>query len=63
MAIGHEEEMVIELANEVRKVLDLLENGISRENKLLGAAPHIVLKSHIASLELQLLPEAIATDS
>ncbi|XP_023524365.1 gamma-glutamylcyclotransferase 2-1-like [Cucurbita pepo subsp. pepo] len=62
--IGHEEEMVIELANEVRKVLDLLENGISMENKLLGAAPHVVvLNPHLPSLELQPLPEAIATDS
>ena len=56
--------MVIELANEVRKVLDLLENGISMENKLLGAAPHVVvLNPHLPSLELQPLPEAIATDS
>lgn len=63
MATGHEEEMVIELANEVRKVLELLKNGISRENNLLGAASHVVLASHIPSLELQPLPEAIATDS
>lgn len=55
--------MVIELANEVRKVCEILENEISRENKLLGAAPHIALKSHIPALELQPLPEAIATDS
>lgn len=66
--------MVIELANEVRKVLDegipkerksVLEiEGIPKERKLVGP-PHILphKKSHMPTLQLHPLPEAIATDS
>ncbi|KAL4603325.1 gamma-glutamylcyclotransferase 2-1-like [Castanea sativa] len=71
--IGHEEDMVIELANEVRKVLDegilkerklVLEiEGIPKERKLVGP-PHIPHnKSHMPTLQLHPLPEAIAMDS
>lgn len=51
--------MVIELANEVRKVLD---EGIPKERKLVGP-PHIPHKSHMPTLQLHALPEAIAMDS
>ena len=56
--------MVIELANEVRKVLGTLGKGISKEKKLIGS-PHKLLKSptHIPSIQLPLLPEAVAMDS
>lgn len=65
--------MVIELANEVRKVLDegipkerksVLEiEGIPKERKLVGP-PHIPHnKSHMPTLQLHPLPEAIAMDS
>nr|POE99834.1 gamma-glutamylcyclotransferase 2-2 [Quercus suber] len=71
--IGHEEDMVIELANEVRKVLDegipkerksVLEiEGIPKERKLVGP-PHIPHnKSLMPTLQLHPLPEAIAMDS
>ncbi|KAJ4848448.1 Gamma-glutamylcyclotransferase 2-2 [Turnera subulata] len=56
--IGHEDDMVIELANEVRKVL----NGVSKEKKLAVPTP-IALKSRIPSLQLRPLPEAVAMDS
>ncbi|KAK7812759.1 gamma-glutamylcyclotransferase 2-1 [Quercus suber] len=71
--IGHEEDMVIELANEVRKVLDegipkerksVLEiEGIPKERKLVGPShiPHN--KSLMPTLQLHPLPEAIAMDS
>lgn len=50
--------MVIELANEVRKVLGIVGNEIFKE-MLAGPA----LKSHMASLQLRPLPEAMALDS
>jgi cation transport regulator ChaC len=59
-AIGHEDDMVIELANEVRKVLGI--EGIPKERKLVGPS-HIPLTSHIPTLQLHPLPEAIAMDS
>jgi hypothetical protein len=52
--------MVIELANEVRKVLEI--EGIPKERKLVGPS-HIPLTSHIPTLQLHPLPEAIAMDS
>lgn len=52
--IGHEDDYVIELANEVRKVLE--------EIKLV-AAPHMTVKDHIPSLQLRPLQEAVGTDS
>ena len=52
--------MVIELANEVRKVLGMV--GTVKEKKLVGR-PHI-LPSHISSaIQLHVLPEAITLDS
>ena len=61
--IGHEDDMVIELANEVRKVLGIgIGKGISIEKKLVGP-PHIPHKDNIPSLQLHPLPEAIAMDS
>ncbi|GMN39868.1 hypothetical protein TIFTF001_009093 [Ficus carica] len=59
----HEDDMVIELANEVRKVLGIgIGKGISIEKKLVGP-PHIPHKDNIPSLQLHPLPEAIAMDS
>ncbi|XP_060672907.1 gamma-glutamylcyclotransferase 2-1 [Ziziphus jujuba] len=61
--IGHEDDYVIELANEVRKVLGIPGKGILME-KLVGVgAPHIPHEAHIPSLQLHPLPEAIAMDS
>lgn len=55
--------MVIELANEVRKVLGIVgKKGVLKERKLAGPS-HIPLKSHIPTLQLHPLPEAIAMDS
>jgi Ni,Fe-hydrogenase III component G len=59
---GHEDDMVIELANEVRKVLGIVGKGIPKERKLVGPS-HIPLKSHIPTLKVHPLPEAIAMDS
>lgn len=56
--LGHEDDYVIELANEVRKVLGLI--GKPKE-KFVG--PHFPLKSHIPPVQLLPLPEAIAMDS
>lgn len=68
--IGHEEEMVIELANEVRKVLANMARPKEKKPLLVGnngtTAPHISLKAaHIPSpIHLAVpLPEAIAMDS
>ncbi|EEF34408.1 gamma-glutamylcyclotransferase 2-1 [Ricinus communis] len=60
--IGHEDDMVIELANEVRKVLGIVGKGIPKEKKLAGPS-HIALKSNMPALQLRLLPEAVALDS
>ncbi|OMO91096.1 ChaC-like protein [Corchorus olitorius] len=64
-AVGpcHEDDMVIELANEVRKVIGKLGKGISKE-KLVGS-PHLPLKSqiHMPSIQLRPLAEAVAMDS
>ncbi|KAI9192239.1 hypothetical protein LWI28_019862 [Acer negundo] len=52
--IGHEEDYVIELANEVRKVLGIVEKGfVIKEKKLVGSS-HIPLKTahNIAELKL-----------
>lgn len=60
--IGHEDDMVIELANEVRKVLEGVAKGIS---KVIVGSPQVPLKSqsHIPSFQPSLLPEAVAADS
>lgn len=57
---GHEDDMVIELANEVRKVLGIVGIGIPKE-KLIGPS-FIPLKSHMSPLKLIRHPEAVATD-
>lgn len=62
-ATGHEEDYVIELANEVRKALGV-ENIVPNDKKLVGPAqlqhqPHVP----ISTLPLNPLPEPIALDS
>ncbi|KAJ9702235.1 hypothetical protein PVL29_004126 [Vitis rotundifolia] len=59
--IGHEEDMVIELANEVRKVLGMVGKGSVKEKKLAGL-PHL-LPAHMSAIQLHLLPEVITLDS
>ncbi|XP_052210861.1 gamma-glutamylcyclotransferase 2-1-like [Diospyros lotus] len=56
--IGHEDDMVIELANEVRKVLEIVPL-----KKKMVVPSHIPLKSHAQPLQLVVLPEAVAMDS
>ena len=60
--IGHEDDYVIELANEVRKVLGVLGICIPKEKRLLGPS-HIPLKSLVSPINLRRLPEAVAMDS
>lgn len=57
--IGHEDDYIIELANEVRKVLGVAGKAVFMEKKL----SHIPHKANIPALQLQALPEAIAMDS
>ncbi|KAL3645842.1 Gamma-glutamylcyclotransferase 2-1 [Castilleja foliolosa] len=56
--IGHEDDYIIELANEVRKVLGVVE----KENKLSGPSD-VSLKSSLSPIKLAKLTEAIAMDS
>ncbi|GFQ03692.1 putative glutathione-specific gamma-glutamylcyclotransferase 2 [Phtheirospermum japonicum] len=56
--IGHEDDYIIELANEVRKILGVVPN----EKKLSGPSD-VSLKSSLSPLKLTKLPEAIAMDS
>nr|DAD46220.1 TPA_asm: hypothetical protein HUJ06_004450 [Nelumbo nucifera] len=56
--IGHEDDYVIELANEVRMVLVQLEKA---KEKLVVA--HVPFKSHLPALQLVSVPEAVAMDS
>ncbi|KAK4427625.1 Gamma-glutamylcyclotransferase 2-2 [Sesamum alatum] len=58
--IGHEDDYVIELANEVRKVLGVV-GGVLKEKKL--SAPTDVSLKPFSPLKLTALPEAIAMDS
>lgn len=58
---GHEDDYVIELANEVRKVLGIV-GGVRKEKKLSGPT-HVPLKSSLSPLKLRALPDAIAMDS
>ncbi|KAK3041541.1 hypothetical protein RJ639_002227 [Escallonia herrerae] len=60
--IGHEDDMVIELANEVRKVLGIVRVGIPKERRLIGPS-HAPLKSLVSPFKLFPLPEAVAMDS
>lgn len=59
--IGHEDDYVIELANEVRIVLGS-HKGVTKEKKLV-AVPHMTVKDNIPSLQLYPLQEAVAMDS
>lgn len=59
--IGHEDDYVIELANEVRKVLGT-GKGVPKEKKLV-AVPHVTFKDHIPSLQVVPRQEAVAMDS
>ncbi|KAF9681411.1 hypothetical protein SADUNF_Sadunf06G0223100 [Salix dunnii] len=58
----HEDDMVIELANEVRNVLGITGNGIPVEKKITGSSP-VALKSHMPALQLRSLQEAVVMDS
>ncbi|KAB5553510.1 hypothetical protein DKX38_010821 [Salix brachista] len=60
--LSHEDDMVIELANEVRKVLGTTGNGIPVEKKITGSSP-VALKSHMPALKLRSLQEAVMMDS
>jgi hypothetical protein len=53
---GHEDESIIELANEVRKVLNK-----TKETKITGA--NASLKSHAPLVHLSALPEGTVVDS
>jgi hypothetical protein len=59
---GHEDEMVIELAKEVRKVLGITGNGIPTEKKITGTSPKALI-SHMPVLQLRPLQEAVVMDS
>ncbi|KAL3844337.1 hypothetical protein ACJIZ3_001740 [Penstemon smallii] len=59
--IGHEDDSIIELANEVRKVLGIA-GGVPKEKKLSGST-HVPLKANMSPLKLRPLPEAISLDS
>ncbi|XP_011006655.1 PREDICTED: cation transport regulator-like protein 2 [Populus euphratica] len=61
-AIGHEDDTVIELAKEVRKVLGTKGNGIPVEKKISGSSP-AALKSHMPAHQLRSLQEAVVMDS
>ncbi|KAL3745765.1 hypothetical protein ACJRO7_014823 [Eucalyptus globulus] len=56
---GHEDDHIIELANEVRKVL----GTVGKIDKKLVGPSHIPLKDNVPSLILRPLQGAIATDS
>ncbi|KAJ8528401.1 hypothetical protein K7X08_022093 [Anisodus acutangulus] len=57
--IDHEDDYIIELANEVRKVCEIVNSGIQKEKKLIGSA-HIPLKTKISSpVKIFSLPEAV----
>ncbi|KAH8503967.1 hypothetical protein Peur_046444 [Populus x canadensis] len=61
-AIGHEDDMVIELAKEVRRVLGTKGNGIPVEKKISGSSP-AALKTHMPALQLRSFQEAVVMDS
>ena len=62
--IAHEDDYVIELANEVRKVLGM-GKALPKDKKLVGATPQLQHPPHvpIPTLQLHPLPEPIALDS
>jgi hypothetical protein len=53
---GHEDDAIIELANEVRKVLNR-----TKEAKITGS--DLSLKSHVPLVHLSALPEGTVVDS
>nr|GMD08533.1 gamma-glutamylcyclotransferase 2-1-like [Ipomoea batatas] len=57
--IGHEDDYIIELANEVRKALGIAGSGSPKEKKLLSST-HIPLKSHLSPVKVCPLPEAVS---
>lgn len=60
--LGHEDDTIIELANEVRKILGTTGIVHSNERRLTGSSSP--LKSHISSpLKILPLQEAVAMDS
>ncbi|KAL6547636.1 Gamma-glutamylcyclotransferase 2-1 [Orobanche hederae] len=59
--IGHEDDYIIELANEVRKVLRMVGVLQPIEKKISGPSD-LSLKSSLSPLKLTTLPEAIAMD-
>lgn len=59
---GHEDDMVIELANEVRKFLGVVGIEKPKERRLLGPS-HMPLKSHMSPIKLLPLQGVVATDS
>lgn len=61
-AIGHEDDMVIELANEVRKVLGI-SNTMIKQKQVGVALPLIPINAHFSSLPLLSSQEAVAMDS
>ncbi|KAJ7958630.1 Gamma-glutamylcyclotransferase [Quillaja saponaria] len=63
--IGHDDDMVIELANEVRKVLGIVGTGISKEKKLVGPIPRHLHPTQvpIPARPLHPMPEPIVMDS
>ncbi|KAJ7966023.1 Gamma-glutamylcyclotransferase [Quillaja saponaria] len=63
--IGHDDDMVIELANEVRKVLGIVGKGVSKENKFIGPLPRLLHPTQVTipARPLHTLPEPIAMDS
>ncbi|KAL8144427.1 hypothetical protein V2J09_017459 [Rumex salicifolius] len=61
--IDHEDDMVIELANEVRKVLGVPYPAVCREKKLVTVPLISTIITHIPSLPLHPLQEAVAMDS
>lgn len=58
----HEDDYVIELANEVRRVLEMVKEAASTEKSLV-AAPQVAAKEIIPSLQLRPRQEAVAMDS
>lgn len=61
--IGHEDDYVIELANEVRKVLGTVGIGMPKEKKLLGPSSYIPLKPLSSPIKVRPLPEGVVMDS
>lgn len=59
---GHEDDYVIELANEVRKVVLNLGLAMTKDKRLLGSS-YMRLSSLVSPINLRMLPEVVAADS